>query len=150
MEVLQATEEKRDEIISLLESQKLPTKDLPHALNDFTIALEGNELVGVIGMERYCHYGLLRSMVVHPGYRNRHIAETLVKMLEEKAASSGITSMFLLTETGASYFLRKGYNELTREEVPADIKASTEFSYLCPVSATVMKKELIAQATQLS
>jgi amino-acid N-acetyltransferase len=91
-------------------------------------------------MERYGHYGLLRSMVVHPGYRNKHIAAKLVSILEQTAASSGITSIFLLTETAADYFERKGYHTITRDEVPGDLMGSTEFSHVCPQTAIVMKK----------
>src|SRR5664279_3217585 len=137
MNIVKATDQRRDEIINLLQSQKLPSEDVPLLLNDFYIALEADELRGVIGMERYGHYGLLRSMAVHPGYRNKHIAETLVKRLEEKAASSGISLMFLLTETAANYFERKGYDTITRDDVPDDVMGSTEFSYICPVSTTV-------------
>ena len=142
MNIVKSADQRRNEIISLLQSQKLPEEDLPLSLTDFYTALEGDELTGVIGMERYGQYGLLRSMVVHPDYRNRHIAETLVKMLEEKAASSGITSVFLLTETAADYFRKKEYHTITRDEVPNDVKQSSEFSHVCPVSAIVMKKQL--------
>jgi amino-acid N-acetyltransferase len=150
MNIVKATDQSRDEIINLLQSQKLPSEDLPLLLNDFYIALEADELTGVIGMERYGHYGLLRSMVVHPDYRNKHIAEMLVKRLEEKAVSSGITSMFLLTETAANYFERKGYDTISRDDVPSDLMRSTEFSHVCPVSATVMKKQLTEHEVTVS
>ena len=143
MNIVKAADQRRDEIINLLQTQKLPSEDLPLLLNDFFLALEDDELIGVVGMERYGRYGLLRSMVVHPGYRNKHIAEKLVNKLEETAASSGITSIFLLTETAADYFERKGYYTITRDEVPIDLMGSAEFSHVCPVSATVMKKQLI-------
>jgi amino-acid N-acetyltransferase len=150
MIIVKATDQRRDQIINLLQSQKLPSEDLPLLLNDFYIALEEDKLIGVIGMERYSHYGLLRSMAVHPGYRNRHIAETLVNMLEDKAAATGITSMFLLTETAANYFERKGYDTITRDDVPNDLMGSSEFNHVCPESATVMKKQLIEHGVTVS
>src|SRR5664279_2771756 len=150
MNIVKATDQRRDEIINLLQSQKLPSEDLPLLLNDFYIALEADELTGVIGMERYGHYGLLRSMAVHPDYRNKHIAETLVKRLEEKAAAAGIISMFLLTETAANYFERKGYEPITRDHVPNDLMRSAEFSHVCPESDTVMKKQLTEHAVKVS
>ena len=143
MNIIEASPHQRDAIMALLQSQNLPSKDLPQSLQDFYVVLEEEKLVGLIGMERYGLFGLLRSMVVHPLYRNRRIAEGLVALLEERAAASGIQAMYLLTETAENYFGRKGYTNVSREEVPADLKGSSEFSHVCPVSATVMKKELI-------
>ena len=84
-------------------------------------------------------------MVVDDAYRNQNIAGTLVSMLEEAAKSSGIETMYLLTETADQYFSRKGYNTVSRDEVPAEIKTSSEFSQVCPASAVVMKKQLVEQ-----
>ncbi len=142
MHIEKATDERRGEIIGLLQSQKLPSEDLPSLLCDFYTAIEDGRVIGLIGIERYDHYGLLRSMVVHPDYRNKKIAKALVKAIEETAASSGISLMFLLTETAEKYFEKKGYDVITRHEVPNEVKASIEFSHVCPVSATAMRKHL--------
>jgi amino-acid N-acetyltransferase len=45
-----------------------------------------------------------------------------------------------LTETADKYFNKKGYRAIAREQVPEQIKASSEFNHVCPVSAVVMKK----------
>jgi amino-acid N-acetyltransferase len=148
MMIQKATEQHRGAIVSLLQSQKLPAEDLPPALDDFLIVKEEDSLVGLIGLERYGDYGLLRSMVVHPAYRNRQIAERLVQQLETNASGSGITVLYLLTETAAAYFNRKGYQTIHRNEVPPRVMASTEFSHVCPASATVMKKELQVMSNQ--
>ncbi len=142
MDIEKGTNERRGEIIRLLQSQKLPSEDLPPMLCDFYTAIEDGKAIGLIGMERYAHYGLLRSMVVHPDYRNRHIAQALVRKLEETAALSGIRLMFLLTETAEKYFEKEGYDVITRDEVPDEVKTATEFSHVCPVSAIVMRKHL--------
>ena len=142
MHIVKATEQSRNEIVSLLKSQDLPTEDLPNALTDFYVAVDADELTGLIGMERYGHYGLLRSIVVHPHHRNKHIAETLVSHLEQAARSTGIKEMYLLTETADKYFSKKGYSTIARDEVPAELKQSSEFSHVCPISAVVMKKDI--------
>lgn len=140
MLIVDAGDQRRDEIISLLQSQNLPTRDLPVSLIGFYTAIEDDQIVGVIGMEHYDQYGLLRSMVVHPEYRNKQIAKKLVDKLEMVAASSGIVSIYLLTETATRYFEEKGYKTIARKEVPGPVTTSTEFSSVCPVRATVMKK----------
>jgi amino-acid N-acetyltransferase len=147
MRIIKATEQSRNEIINLLKSNNLPAGDLPEKLDEFYTAMDGQRIVGLIGMERYSHYGLLRSMVVHPDYRNKQIAKKLVQLLEQKAASSGIITMYLLTETAEKYFSRNNYQVITRKEVPEPLFRSSEFSHVCPVSATVMKKELQNQFT---
>ena len=142
MQTVKATGQSRNEVINLLKSQNLPSEDLPDVLTDFYAAVNAEKLIGLIGMERYGNFGLLRSMVVHPDYRNKGVAETLVIHLEKEAKATGITDMYLLTETADKYFTRKGYSTITRESVPDELKQSSEFSHVCPASAVVMKKKL--------
>lgn len=145
MQIVKATERSRNEIINLLRTNELPAEDLPGTLNDFYAAVEEGKIVGLIGMERYSDFGLLRSMVVHPDYRNKQIAEKLVQLLEQSASGSGITTIYLLTETAERYFSKKNYRVITRDEVPQALFQSSEFSHVCPASATVMKKDLKQQ-----
>jgi len=135
-------QETREEAIQLLSSQKLPISDLPPALHDFFIAKDDDQLVGVIGLEKYNENGLLRSMVVHPDYRNRNIASQLVKEIEEMAKEKLLNTVYLLTETADQYFARKGYIKVERNTVPEGIKSSSEFSNVCPASAAVMMKKI--------
>ncbi|NTS40446.1 GNAT family N-acetyltransferase [Flavisolibacter sp. BT320] len=132
----------RGAIIKLLQAESLPVEDLPASLNDFFVAKDAGNVIGAIGLERYGDGGLLRSLVVDKAYRNKNIASLLVQALEKSAAAMGITSMYLLTETASQYFTNKGYQTCSRDEVPAELKASSEFSHVCPASAIVMKKQL--------
>jgi amino-acid N-acetyltransferase len=141
MHIIKASEERRQEIVNLLQSEGLPHADIG-LLTDFYIAIEGQHLIGLIGMERYGPYGLLRSMVVHPDHRNRNIAASLIENLEQEAITSGVTILYLLTETADRYFLNKGFNAISRTDVPHVLMQSSEFSYACPSSAIVMKKSL--------
>jgi amino-acid N-acetyltransferase len=81
-------------------------------------------------------------MVVNKEYRDRNIASQLVERLEEYAVAVGIDVMYLLTETAPQYFERKSYQRITRDQVPKELQASSEFSHVCPDSAIVMKKAL--------
>jgi amino-acid N-acetyltransferase len=137
-----ATSSQRQSIIQLLQGEKLPIDDLPASLENFLVATEDNKVVGAIGMELYGNCGLLRSMVVDKEHRNKKIASGLVQQLETEARVKGIDCMYLLTETALQYFERKGYQKITRDEVPRSLQTSSEFSHICPVSAIVMKKEL--------
>ena len=132
----------RDDIIALLSSEKLPTEDLPSTLNNFLVMIEDDKLVGVIGLEIYGNYGLLRSLAVSTDFRNQSIAGKLIKQAEKLAEAKELKVIFLLTETAQDYFLNKGYHIITRAEVPAEVQQASEFSHVCPQSAIAMKKDL--------
>jgi amino-acid N-acetyltransferase len=61
-----------------------------------------------------------------------------VKTLIDHAKTRSIKQVYLLTETAHKYFLKFGFKDITRENVPAEIKQSTEFVSVCPVSAACM------------
>ncbi|MDB4926807.1 arsenic resistance N-acetyltransferase ArsN2 [Mucilaginibacter sp.] len=139
---LQKAENYREQIIALLSAEKLPVDDLPETLENFIVALDGDEVTGAIGLEIYGDYALLRSMVVTPPYRNKGVAGELLQQLETIANTQSIKEIYLLTETAPDYFTGKDYQTITRADVPAEVQQSSEFSYACPQTAIVMKKIL--------
>ncbi|HEK21093.1 MULTISPECIES: arsenic resistance N-acetyltransferase ArsN2 [Mucilaginibacter] len=132
----------RDKIVELLVAEKLAVADLPETLDNFIVAIQDGNVVGVGGVEVYGSYGLLRSLAVHREHRNAGIAGKLLARLDSMSKKNDLSALYLLTETASAYFERKRYNQITREEVPAEVQGSSEFSHVCPVSAIVMKKEL--------
>jgi amino-acid N-acetyltransferase len=52
----------------------------------------------------------------------------------------GVPMVFLLTTTAAEFFPRFGFERISREDVPASVKASVEFQSACPASAVVMRR----------
>jgi amino-acid N-acetyltransferase len=132
----------RADIVSLLQSENLPTNDLPAELDDFLVAVDNDLVIAAVGLERYENCGLLRSLVVNPSYRSQNIAGELINRLESNAMASGIDCIYLLTETAPNYFERKGYLIITRTAVPDVLLKSSEFSHVCPASAIVMKKSI--------
>jgi len=132
----------REQISALLDSEKLPKDDLPASLDHFFVVRVNDNVVASIGLEPYEDFALLRSMVVNKDFRNRNLAGELNDSLEQHARDIGVRQIFLLTETAERYFLKKGYSIISREEVPGTVRASTEFSLVCPVSAVVMRKNI--------
>lgn len=130
----------REDIIALLGAEGLPVTDLPASLGDFRLVMVEDELAGVAGLEIYGSYGLLRSLVVNKNFRNHGTAGRLLSEIEELARSKSIAAIYLLTESAAAYFERKGYDKITRADVPFEVQQSSEFSHVCPQSAIVMKK----------
>jgi amino-acid N-acetyltransferase len=132
----------RESIIALLTAEKLPAADLPDQLENFAVTKQDEEITGVIGLEIYGDYGLLRSLAVDNNFRNQGIANELLLHIEQLAAAKNLKAIYLLTETAPDYFTRKGYQKITREDVPPEVKQSSEFSHVCPQSAIAMQKEI--------
>jgi amino-acid N-acetyltransferase len=133
----------RDQIVALLTSERLPFDDLPKRLDNFFVMLAEDGVIAAAGMEVYGRSALLRSVVVKNEYRNQGIAAQMVEKVMETARSKELARVFLLTETAKDYFLNKGFEVISRELVPPQVRQSSEFSTVCPISATVMLKTLI-------
>lgn len=144
IQILPAINDNKDELVKLLQAEKLPTEDLPAQLDNFFVAFDGSCIVGAAGVETYNNHGLLRSLVVDKACRNHGIGAKLLQANEHGAMKLGLESLYLLTETAKDYFERKGYALVNREDVPEAIKLSSEFSRVCPASAVVMRKKLEA------
>ena len=132
----------KEAIIALLQSEKLPVEDLPVNLQNFFVAMDNGFVIGAIGLEVYDKDGLLRSLVVKSEYRKMKIAQGLIGEIEKFGTRLGLKNIYLLTETAQIYFIRKEYQVVERKEVPELLKQSSEFTYACPASATLMKKSL--------
>ena len=129
-------------IEELLRDGTLPTAGAQEHLGDFLVAEGGGSVVGVIGLERYADGALLRSAAVAPAWRGHGVGEALVRALLAHARGRGVASLFLLTETAERWFPRFGFARVTREDVPAGVKASVEFRGACPASAAVFRRDL--------
>jgi amino-acid N-acetyltransferase len=141
MNITEAKSRKED-VIKLLSAQNLPVEDLPAGLNNFIVAIEDDRVIGVAGLELYGSYGLLRSVAVDPQQRSKGIAAGLLTRIEEIAIGLNLEGIYLLTETAADYFNKKGYEHIARMDIPEEVKASSEFSHVCPQSAIAMKKSI--------
>jgi N-acetylglutamate synthase-like GNAT family acetyltransferase len=132
---------------ALLRRSDLPTVGVEPIIQDFLVAESGKELVGVVGMEYCCSYGLLRSTAVDPQWRSKGVARQLVERIIAQAESRGINALYLLTTTAESYFPSFGFTKTTRDTVPAEVRATDEFRGACPASATVMSRRLRASSS---
>jgi amino-acid N-acetyltransferase len=132
----------KESVINLLSVNKLPTTDLPGNLADFYVYLDEDTVKGVVGLEVYGNYGLLRSLAVDPSARSNGLAASLLTWIEETASAKGLEDIYLLTETAVDYFDKHGYEHIARMDVPEEIKLSSQFMGICPETATAMKKTL--------
>ena len=130
------------DIAQLLTAYDLPASDIAEHLHNFIVVEDETGLIAVGGYEDCDQYGLIRSFAVKPDYKGQRIAERIFDQLTEAATDSGKQRFYLLTTSASDYFLRLGFAICERDEVPECIKATKQFSELCPGSATVMVRDL--------
>lgn len=130
-----------DRVRELLALADLPTEDLTGVgLPTFLGCGDPADPDGVIGLEIFGSVGLLRSLVVAESARGRGCGHALVSAVENLARAEGVGTLYLLTTTVPEFFKREGYAVVTRSDVPEAIRATAEFSNLCPTDAIVMRK----------
>jgi len=128
----------------LLTDSGLPLDGVSEAFGTFVVAEAGSELVGVSGLEVCCDNALLRSVAVRPEWRSHGVGRSLVTRAIADAEASGLRALYLLTTTAERYFPSFGFRTISRDDVPADIRATAEFRDACPASATVMCRDCAA------
>lgn len=131
-----------DAVCALLSENNLPIADLNPLLENFLIAVQNGEVIGVMGIGRYGAAGLLRSAVVSASHRNTGLASALLQQLLEAARQSGLTNLYLITNTAENYFSKKGFVKISRQEVPEAVLQSKEFNGLCPASSAIMHRSV--------
>lgn len=131
------------DVLALLADCDLPVADIgPQASPIFCAIREDSRLVAVVGFEVHGRAGLLRSLAVVPERRGAGLGRALVADAESRASASGVRALYLLTTTAAEFFRRLGYRAEDRASAPAAIRATAQFTGLCPASSTCMAKRL--------
>ncbi len=131
--------EELGELKMFLELNKLPFKDISLNGNIFLLFYddEGN-VIGSAGLEIYGEAGLMRSIAVRSEDRGKKLGARIVDEILLCARDNNLRSVFLLTETAYKFFLKKGFQDFSRNDVPEAVKNSSEFSLVCPASAKCM------------
>jgi len=139
---LRPADDAMDYVEALLAANDLPTADVREKPNCFYVASDGDERVGVGGVERHGDAGLLRSVVVERSARGTGCGTALCEALEAEASADGVATLYLLTTTAAGFFAARGYETVDREDAPPGIRNTAEFDDLCSAAATCMQKPL--------
>lgn len=126
-----------------LVANQLPAEDIQLENSSYLIFTDSNQqMVGCGGLEFYDEYALLRSLAVNQNIRGHHVGKHIVNNLLALARERNVKEIFLFTNTAFYFFLKFGFTEVSREDVEAAVKESTEFKSVCPISARVMKLTL--------
>jgi amino-acid N-acetyltransferase len=128
---------------ALLAAADLPIEDLTarHCENFFFTG-PPDAPSGLVGVELFGDVALLRSLAVSEALRGSGAGSALLAYAEQHARRNGATRIYLLTTTAEAFFARRGYVRLPRGAAPDAIRATREFSGICPASSAFMFKEL--------
>ena len=137
-----ATDRDLAQVRSLLEQHHLPIDGIDDHLGTMLVVRDGSRVVGTAALELYPGGALLRSVAVDAGQQGRQLGHQLTEAALRLAQDHGAEAVFLLTTTAERFFPRFRFEQIAREEVPASVRASVEFTSACPASAIVMRKRL--------
>jgi arsenate reductase/amino-acid N-acetyltransferase len=131
-------------LAAALSAADLPVDDLTApGRRFFRFWIPGGEPIGFIGAEDCGEGGvLLRSLVVLPGQRRRGWSPAMVGWLLEKLAAAGIAEAWLLTISAVPLAERLGFQPVSRDSAPAAMRATPQFTSLCPASAALMHRSI--------
>lgn len=138
----QADDDSLSYVETLLERNDLPSQDVRSKPGCFYVGYDGDDPVGVGGVEVHGTDGLLRSVVVDRSSRGAGVGTATCQALETEARAEGVETLYLLTTTAPQFFAALGYVEIDRDGAPEAIRETTEFDDLCPATATCMRKSL--------
>lgn len=125
-------------VFGLLREASLPEEGVEEWFGGFLVARAGERVTGAAGMERYGGSGLLRSLVVAAEHRGRGLGALLTRRVLDAAEATGVSRVFLLTETAAEFFPRVGFRRIERAEAEPSVGESAEFQGACPETAVCM------------
>jgi amino-acid N-acetyltransferase len=101
----------------------LPRNDFEMSENirDFTVAVHGSGLAGCGALHFYGpKTGEVRSLAVHPQWKNLGIGKHLVAALESEALDHGLQSLFAFTYI-PGFFGKLGFIEVERQQLPSKV-----------------------------
>ena len=106
------------------------------------VARRGTDIVGCAGLDVRSGRALLRSVAVAADCRGHGLGMKLTEAALARARQLEVRAVYLLTTTAEHFFPRFGFEPISREDVPASVRLSVEFTTACPASAIVMRARL--------
>lgn len=128
-------------IEKLLVASDLPTAGIVAGLEHFLVADRAG-IIGVIGSEYADTAVLFRSLAVEQSLRKAGVAAALVEAALVKARVAGAKSSYLLTQTAAKFFAKRGFRPVDRAEVPAQFLDSQAVTACCSSACAAMRLDL--------
>lgn len=129
-------------ITALLAGAGLPLLGLEAHREGLFVSDPDGVVCGCIALEPWEEGGLLRSLVVREDHRRAGLGRRLVAAVIAEARRRKLPALYLLTLDAATFFGRLGFERITREDVPASVRASEEWGATSCATAVVMRLRL--------
>lgn len=130
--------------VSHLAAAGLPTEDLLlEPARYYALSPHGEVSSAFGGLLLLQEEALLRSVIVPGAGRHHGCGSKIVGELAALAEEEGATRLWLLTTSVGPFFSRLGWREARRQDAPASIASTRQFSSLCPASAMLMCRKLV-------
>jgi amino-acid N-acetyltransferase len=126
----------------LLEQHHLPLDGLRDHLETILVARRNGQIIGSAALEVYPDGALLRSVAVAADAQGQGLGRELTDAAIRMAEDLNVPAIYLLTTTAERYFPKFGFERIARDDVPAAVRTSVEFTSACPASAAVFRKRL--------
>jgi amino-acid N-acetyltransferase len=106
-----AIEQTRDlsRVRELIAGAGMMTEGIEWPAACYLLAYDGDEAVGVVGVEAKIDAALIRSLYVKASMRRRGIGAALLAAARKAAHTRGATHLYLLTKDAGKYFARLGF-----------------------------------------
>jgi amino-acid N-acetyltransferase len=130
-------------IRALLRSNGLPIEDLDAGgVQTHWVWRDADRVVATVGLDVVGTVAVIRSLVTDSAFRGQHIASALCDAAEDEGRRRGVTSVYLLTESAAELFERRGYRAVDRATVPDGVACHRQFASGCCRCARTMVKSV--------
>lgn len=130
------------ELAATLATAALPVDDLRQPGRHFFRFADCGGLIGFVGWEDLGDAALLRSLVVVPSRRGQGWGKVLTDWALLRLAEQGVSDAFVLTTTIQDWAERLGFRRIEREAAPQALRATRQFTSLCPASAILLHRSL--------
>lgn len=142
--VVPAAEADLPAVLALLERVKVAPDGLAaHLPNLMVLRDRGGGIVGCVGLEVYYDTALLRALAVTPERRGEGLGWMLAEAALFRARYLGMRHIALLTEHATDFFAEKfGFVPVPREELPQELRGSSEYAMGCCREAVAMMLDL--------
>jgi amino-acid N-acetyltransferase len=121
-----------DAVTELVVAAHLPPWGIDEHLQNFVVAEQDGRVVGCGGFEAYPagETALVRSMAVDESLRGGGLGTRILEWVMERAASEGLTQLYLFTMDAHDFYLKFGWVDATLDDVPEAAHESAQYKFL--------------------
>lgn len=123
-----------------------PYRDVREGSPHFFVAASETGIIGCSGLQSLGDgLGLVRALVVMPGFRKQQVGRQLFLRLLAHAEEIGVSDIYLLTEGARDYFRHLGFSAGCRECAPAVVREANFVRRFTSPTAVLMHRPLHAE-----